>query len=154
MLETLLEGNDWLTYLEQPERGEKADNVTLARATPVGESHFDSWNKTDRPLHFPARPRPSEPFWDDTISRMADQKSARARWLQKHDVHTEFIDAGIGCCWFAQQGDDEPVCGQTEEAAIEKLARENGIEFSQNTRITRTNQWGQGARAHKRLRKH
>jgi len=51
--------------------------------------------------------------------------------MKEYDVQTQFLDAGIGCCWFAQQGDDEPVCGETEDAAIERLARENGLPWSE-----------------------
>ena len=54
---------------------------------------------------------------------------ARMRWLADNDVHTEFLDAGIGCCWFAHQGDQEPVSGDTEEAAIARLARANGLKL-------------------------
>ncbi len=46
---------------------------------------------------------------------------ARTRWLAMHDVHTEFIDAGIGCCWFARKGDGETVTGETEAEAIARL---------------------------------
>ena len=47
----------------------------------------------------------------------------------ENDVHTEFVDAGIACCWFAYQGDQEPVSGETEDAAIARLAQENGFEL-------------------------
>jgi hypothetical protein len=56
-----------------------------------------------------------------------NSKPVRARWLEEHDIHTRFLDAGIGCCWFAQQGDSEPVSGETENEAIARLARENGL---------------------------
>ena len=56
-------------------------------------------------------------------------KAARARWLEANDVHTQFVDAGIGCVWFAQQGDQEPVCGESEYEAIVRLAHEYGIEL-------------------------
>ena len=46
---------------------------------------------------------------------------ARSRWLATHDVHTEFFDGGIGCCWFAQKGDGESVTGETEFEAIARL---------------------------------
>ena len=52
--------------------------------------------------------------------------SARTRWLEANDVHTEFLDAGIGCGWFARKGDEEPVTGATEHEAIARLARKNG----------------------------
>jgi hypothetical protein len=54
---------------------------------------------------------------------------ALTRWLEEHDIHTEFRDAGIGCCWFAQQGDREPVSGETEAKAIARLAWENGLQW-------------------------
>lgn len=57
-----------------------------------------------------------------------DSYAARERWLEANDVHTEFIDAGIGCCWFARIGDEEPVTGSTEDEAIARLARLNGLE--------------------------
>lgn len=53
----------------------------------------------------------------------------RADWLAIHDVHTEFVDAGIGCCWFARRGDGETVSGETETEAIARLvARNTGLE--------------------------
>jgi hypothetical protein len=50
------------------------------------------------------------------------QAVVRRRWLADHDVHTEFFDAGIGCCWFAQKGDGESVTGETESEAIARLS--------------------------------
>jgi hypothetical protein len=64
-------------------------------------------------------PEPPEP----------DRNAARMRWLEANDVRTHFFDAGIGCCWFAQKGDEEPVTGPSEDEAIALLARVNGIEF-------------------------
>ena len=48
--------------------------------------------------------------------------------MKKHDAHTEFFDVGIGCGWFAYLGDGEPVCGDSEENALARLAEENGLE--------------------------
>jgi hypothetical protein len=47
----------------------------------------------------------------------------------ENDVRTEFVDAGIGCCWFAYQDDQEPVSGETEDAALARLAHEKGLEL-------------------------
>ena len=58
-----------------------------------------------------------------------DSNAARTRWLEANDVHTRFIDAGIGCCWFAQKGEEEPVTGATEDEAIGRLARAKGLEL-------------------------
>ena len=58
-----------------------------------------------------------------------DGNAARTRWLEANNIHTEFFDAGIGCCWFARQGDEEPVTGATEDEAIARLARVNGLEL-------------------------
>lgn len=80
----------------------------------------------DRPLRFPARERVL-PYQEDAGTE--DPNAVRNRWLEDHDVHTEFLDGGIGCCWFARQGDQEPVIGETEHEAIERLARENGLEL-------------------------
>jgi hypothetical protein len=60
---------------------------------------------------------------------MEGSNPARTRWLEANDVYTQFVDAGIGCCWFAQQGDQEPVSGETEYEAIARLARCNGFEL-------------------------
>jgi hypothetical protein len=54
---------------------------------------------------------------------------ARTRWLEENEVQTQLVDAGIGCSWFAQQGDREPVSGETEDEAIARLARENGFKL-------------------------
>ena len=128
MMETLVQGSDWLTWIEQLERNEKSENVTPAPAR-SHESQLESWENTDRILYFPVRHHTSAPVWDGLSMQAADGNSARARWLQKHDIHTQFLDAGIGCCWFAQQGDEEPVCGETEDAAIARLVRENGLRW-------------------------
>jgi hypothetical protein len=61
--------------------------------------------------------------------KKVSEDTVRDRWLREHDIDTEFLDAGIGCCWFARQGDQEPVCGETEEEALERLAQENGFKL-------------------------
>ena len=130
MLETLMQGNDWLTYIDQAEPNQKLGGIALAPDYLTDHESHELWEKTDRPLHFPTRFPPFESTADVSFPQLPDQKSTLARWLEENDVHTEFLDAGIGCCWYAQQGDEEPVCGETKEAAIEKLARQNGLEFS------------------------
>jgi hypothetical protein len=55
--------------------------------------------------------------------------SARARWLKANAVHTQFFDAGFGCCWFAQVGEEEPVTGESEAEAITRLARVKGLDL-------------------------
>jgi hypothetical protein len=123
MMETLVQGNDWLTWIEQFEHDDRSASARLAPSqSQLRASHDEAWNQTDRLFHFPARQRSCEPHW----------QRDRARWLEEHDVHTQFLDAGIGACWFAQQGDDEPVCGETEEAAIARLARENGLPWQES----------------------
>ena len=96
-----------------------------AAAEAARDADRDAWERTDRPLHYPARSRP--PGSVGSLAMHGD--SARARWLEANDIHTEFLDAGIGCCWFAYHGDEEPVSGETEMEAIERLARENGWEL-------------------------
>jgi hypothetical protein len=79
-------------------------------------------DKMDRPFRFPRAAT-------DGASSLDEPKddTARARWLEANDVHTRFLDAGIGCCWFAEKGDEEPVTGATEDEAIARLARQNGL---------------------------
>ena len=52
---------------------------------------------------------------------------ARTHWLEANHVRTEFFDAGFGACWFAEQDDEEAVCGETEDDAISRLARSKGL---------------------------
>jgi hypothetical protein len=54
---------------------------------------------------------------------------SRVRWLRDHDVYTEYLDAGIGGCWFAYRGAHEPVRGETEADALARLDREHGLEL-------------------------
>jgi hypothetical protein len=77
----------------------------------------------DWPLRFPNAPA------DCSKSEESEANSARARWLEANDVHTEFLDAGIGCYWIAEKGDEEPVTGVTEDEAIARLARKHGWEL-------------------------
>jgi hypothetical protein len=86
----------------------------------IRDIDLESWEKTDRPLRF------GGPTAPPVVVSDANKPAARSRWLAEHDVQTEFLDAGIGCCWFAQQGDGEPVSGDTEESAIAHLAAERG----------------------------
>lgn len=130
MQETLVQGNDWLAFVESQERGQKPSAV--ARPSLFDSKHespLDAWANTDRPLRPSKGPRLSSSVGNSN-SPLINPDTMVARWLKEHDVHLEFVDGGIGCCWFAYQGDEEPVCGETEEAALEKLARANGAEFS------------------------
>lgn len=61
-------------------------------------------------------------------------ESAFRRWQLTHDIHVAHIDLGIGAAWFAQQGDGEPVCGETEDEVCGKLARELGIKLWEGAR--------------------
>ena len=85
------------------------------------------WDKTDRPLHFRDEDTAAESLPPGALPVTSDQP--RARWLEENGVETEFLDAGIGCCWFAYRGDKEPVWGETEYEALMRLARENGLEL-------------------------
>jgi hypothetical protein len=127
-MQTLEQRNDWVAWIEHLEQGEKSSNGAITPAH-SNEAHVDSWAETDRQLHVRvAQPTPASVGYGSS-TQSGDGHSARTRWLQEHNVHTEFLDAGIGCCWFAQLGDDEPVCGETEDAAITRLARENGLSW-------------------------
>ena len=59
-----------------------------------------------------------------------------------HDVHTEFVDMGIGCCWFARRGEGESVTGETEEEAIARLADHAGLELLFTARAETSGQLG------------
>ena len=90
------------------------------------DADLEAWDWTDRPLRFPARAGKTK---TSTHTSPPDADGRRFRWLVENDVRTEFVDAGIGCCWFAYQGDREPVCGETEDAAIARMAQENGLDL-------------------------
>lgn len=126
MIESLTEGNDWRSWMEQFEPAKKPLVVPLG---PSREAVLESWHKTDRPLNFSARSRTALADAETPSRRDMRWRAARARWLQDHNVHTQFFDAGVGCCWFAQLGDDEPVCGETEDAAIARLAQDCGVSW-------------------------
>lgn len=130
MLETIVQGNDWLTFI-QPLEGDEGSHSGAVAPTSFRkhQASEEAWEKTDRPLTVP-RPGSSASVRNDAHTVVIEPQSTQARWLADHDVHTEFLDAGIGCCWYAYQGDDEPVCGETEQAALEKLARQHGVESS------------------------
>ncbi len=108
-----------------------------SRTTPLGseqsrrESDLEAQDKTDRPFRFPARNRLYD-FMARTFP--LNRPDARVRWLTENDVRTELMDGGTGCCWFAYQGDDEPVCGETEYDAIARLVQEKGWELSRDDR--------------------
>jgi hypothetical protein len=78
---------------------------------------------TDRPLSYP------HGFRAGPGAHESGDNPARTRWLEQHDVHTEFLDAGIGCCWLAEKGDHGAVMGETEDSAIAQLAKVNGWEL-------------------------
>lgn len=138
MIKTLGQGNDWLAWIEQFKHNDASASAGLTdHQTPSHVSRRAAWDNTDRLLTFPARNRASESHWGHSVGHAGPAWSDRARWLQEHDVHTQFLDAGIGGCWSAQQGDDEPVYGETEDAAIARLARENGLTNSDSNPFNR-----------------
>ena len=112
----------WITQV-QPD---VSDNVTYISEDPPRDLDVETWEKTDRQLRIPSHllRRVVEP----PSPQARSNHSARTRWLEENDVETQFIDAGIGCCWFAQIGDREPVSGETEDEALARLARENGFD--------------------------
>ncbi len=116
---TLVHRSDWGAPLEEFDIPSRSH-----------ESQLELDDRTDRQFHFPSwyhtlhglKKAPSTPVVRDD--------SARSQWLKEHDIRTQFMDAGIGCCWFAQQGDQEPVSGETEDEAIARLAQENGLPWA------------------------
>jgi hypothetical protein len=96
-------------------------STALVSGTSASEFYGEWSGRTDRQFRFPHgfkdRSRPQEPRCNP----------ARKRWLEVNDVHTRFVDAGIGCCWFAGKGDQEPVSGETEDEAIAQVAGINGL---------------------------
>lgn len=60
MQETLVQGKDWLAFIETQEGGQKPAVVARTSVHPSEhERHLDAWGDTDRPLTFPKDPRPS-----------------------------------------------------------------------------------------------
>ena len=129
-MQTLEQANDWAMWMEQYEPENTLSSVASA-LTDGHESPVDSWERTDRQLHFRARPATPSQVDYGSSTRPTESQSLRGRWFRENDVHTEFLDAGIGCCWCAYQGDDEPVYAETEDAAIALLARENGLPLNE-----------------------
>jgi hypothetical protein len=86
-------------------------------------SLLDWSENADRPFHFPHGYRGAVL----PAAQVASDDAARTRWLAANNVRTQFFDAGIGCCWFAEMGDEEPVSGDTQDEAIERLARKKGL---------------------------
>lgn len=80
---------------------------------------------TDRPFRSLARDPASDAV---TAKPVLSCDCARVRWMIENDVETEFLDGGIGCCWFAFRG-DKVSSGETENDALERLARETGLEL-------------------------
>lgn len=114
------------TKSPRPNKKSTARAVTSTRihASAAKRARFTRIAATVLPKEnpIPVAPPPPPPLYD---------RAMRARWLQQHDVRTELLDLGVGCCWFAQQGEDEePVCGQSEEEAIGRLAREKRIPWA------------------------
>jgi hypothetical protein len=87
----------------------------------------EAWDRTDRPFRFLMQDQASPGVMQASSAPAQGDNPARTRWLEENDVHTKFLDAGIGCCWFAHKGDEEPVTGETEYEAIARLARKNGL---------------------------
>jgi hypothetical protein len=103
-------------------------SVNLVSDEPQRALDPEAWEKTDRQFRFPGwRQGTSRTMHATTDTRT--NNPARTRSLEAHDIHTQFLDAGIGCTWFAYKGDDEPVSGETEDEAIARLAREYGLEL-------------------------
>lgn len=90
---------------------------------PTPHSPIEGSAMTDRPLRFP------HGFGGAPGVPPPSINPARAHWLEAHDVHTEFLDAGIGCGWFAENGNEGAVIGATEEEALTRLAQRNGWEL-------------------------
>ena len=106
------------------ERADNPGSIAHRPYEPRGSLDVEAWDKTDRQLsHQTIHRLPGSSI------RAPHGDPARSRWLEENDVHTQFVDAGIGCSWFAQQGDQEPVSGETEDEAIARLARETGLEL-------------------------
>jgi hypothetical protein len=123
-MRTPVQRKNWRTWITQ-EQADMPSNVAHG-SNEASSSEAEAWDKTDRQLQFSGRHR-SAPRRASASLQAPSDNPARDRWLEENDVHTQFLDAGIGCCWFAQQGDQEPVSGETEDEAIKRLAREKGL---------------------------
>ena len=104
--------------------------MALISGKPRREAFPEGWEKTDRPLLYAVRDHATT---RSTTTFPRSSGCPRVRWLAENDVYTEYVDAGIGCRWFASQGAQEPVSGETEDAAIIRLAREIGLELWRDT---------------------
>lgn len=116
---------------EDPDKPEQKAHSENLPPTAVGGHEFnrESWELTDRLLRFPTRMHDRRSLKATTQAHLA-----RKRWLEENGVQTEFLDGGIGCCWFAQQGDHEPVSGLTEDEAILRLAQARGLVWPEQKR--------------------
>jgi len=118
---------DWLAWTAQLGT-ETGSNAKASTSTHIRASALQTRERTDRSFGVSLQDFGSETALETPAARPLYSRAARAEWLQKYDIRTEMLDGGVGCCWFAQQGEDGlSVCGQTEEEAIGRLARENGI---------------------------
>jgi hypothetical protein len=113
--------------MQTQEKRDTLGSTTHLSVEPQRDADVEAWDKTDRPLRFPPRR-----LLDGSSTPEAGSDPARTRWLEENDIDTQFLDAGIGCCWFAQKGDLEPVSGETEDEAIVQVARENGLTLWRN----------------------
>ena len=84
---------------------------------PLHNLYSDWLNKIDLPL----RAGPIQGI------EVRGDNSARTQWLESNHVRTEFLDAGIGSCWLAEQDETEAAYGETEDEAIAGLARNKGL---------------------------
>jgi len=100
------------------------DTMAPVSDEPSETLYFDWLQKTDRQFRFPHGAAK-----ESATMQVAESNPAQARWLEANGVRTQFLDAGIGCCWFAEKGDEEPVIGETEYEAIARLAEKTGLEL-------------------------
>lgn len=118
------ESNDSGTQIERQTLVRRITvSTALVVGTPLHDLHREWSDKTDRQFRFP------HGFEERSSPQTACCNAARKRWLEANDVHTRFVDVGIGCCWFAEKDDQEPVSGETEDEAIAQLARINGLDL-------------------------
>ena len=99
----------------------RAETPAISHGEGPSSADADWSDKTDWPFRF-GKGRSGNVTMQDVM-----ENPDRMRWLEANDVHTQFFDAGIGCCWFAGKGEDEPVVGETEDAAIRQLAQTRGL---------------------------